>query len=500
MAKGNKGFASRFGLIMCLIGASVGSGNIWRFPRMAALNGGGAFVLAWTIMLFLVSIPIIIAEMILGRATRHGTPGAFKDFMGKKYTWMGAFLCLTTVGITSYYTAIMSWVLQYIILSVTKGYYGKDTTQLFQSIATGNMSTVLFFVVSLAITAYIVGKGISGGIEKVNSIMVPTLFILLAIVAIRTITLPGAAKGLEFYFHIDKKSLFSASTWLNALTQSAWSVGPGWGFVLTYGIYTKSKSDIALNEFMQGIGDNSAALLAGFAVLPAVFALAPSVEAATEICASGNTGLTFITLTNLLQQIPGGYIVGIAFFTALYCAALSSNIVMFLTGVAPLIDAGWSRKKATLAIFMVCLVWGLPSALNVSFLNNQDWVFGMVLLIGSLFLCGAIIKFGTEKVRKEYINIPENELYIGKWWNWCINFIAPILITVMFVWWSAQAISWYPDNWWDPFLESSLGTIILQGGLMVIVLMLFNNKISNSVKHKYFNDQGYPSIPDEHGN
>ena len=494
--KGNA-FSSRFGLIMSLIGASVGTGNIWRFPRMAALNGGGAFVLAWSIILVVVSIPCIIAEMVMGRATRHGTPGAFKDFMGEKYTWMGAFLCVTTIGITSYYSAIMSWVSQYFILAVTKGYYGLDKTEVFNNISSGNALTVVFFVISIAITAYIVGKGVSGGIEKANSFMIPTLFVLLAIVAIRSVSLPGAARGLHFYFNVDKAALMSPNTWLNALSQSAWSCGPGWGLVITYGVYTKSRSDVALNEFIQGFGDNSAALLAGFAVLPAVFALAPSVQAATDICASGNTGLTFIALTEMFETMSGGYILGIMFFIALYFAAISSNLVMFLTGVTPLMDAGWSRKKATLTIFIVCLIWGLPSALSVSFLNNQDWVFGITLLIGTLFTCAAMIKFGTEKVRKEYINIPENDLYIGKWWGICMKFIIPIVIIIMIVWWSVQAVSWYPDNWYNPFLESSLGTVIFQGGVMAILLIFFNNKISKSVKNKYFNN-GYPPIPDEH--
>lgn len=203
--KSVRGFATRWGLILSLIGASAGTGNVWRFPRMAALNGGGSFVLAWLVSLVIVSIPVIIAEMVLGRATRHGCPGAFRDFIGKKYTWMGAFLSLTCIGITAYYTAIMAWVLQYAIVAATKGFGNVNTELMYENVVSGNWMTVALFIVSLSITAFIVSKGIGSGIEKVNNFMVPTLFILLIIVAVRCVTLPGAAQGLEFLFAVKKR-------------------------------------------------------------------------------------------------------------------------------------------------------------------------------------------------------------------------------------------------------------------------------------------------------
>lgn len=499
MSQQVKGFASRWGLIFSLMGASIGTGNIWRFPRMAALNGGGSFVLAWTIMLFAVSIPVIIAEMVMGRSTRHGCPGAFKDFIGEKYTWMGAFLALTTIGITSYYTVIMAWTARYFFLSFSGAFTG-DTNALFNMVSSHDMGTVGFFIASLAITAFIVGKKISSGCEAVCKFMIPALFVLLVICAVRALTLPGAMKGVEFYVSLDKAYLLNSKTWLNALTQSAWSVGPGWGLVITYGVYTKARSDVALNEFMQGLGDNSAALLAGFVVLPALFAFAPSVDAAKEICASGNTGLTFISLANLFPQMPGGIFIGALFFIALYFAALTSNLVMFLTGVVPLVDAGISRKKATWIIFIVCLLWGLPSAWNIHFLNNQDWVFGMTLLIGTLFTCFAMIKFGTKKVREKYINITENDLNVGPWWDICIKYISPIGITIMFIWWTIQSIQWYPETWWNPFLEFSTGTFVVQGAIMAIALILLNKTIANGVKKRYIDTTNYiyPEIPEEH--
>lgn len=206
------GFNSRWGLLLTLIGLSVGTGNIWRFPRMAALNGGGAFILAWTIMLVLVAIPVIIGEVVIGRATRHGVPGAFKDFIGKKYTWMGTFMTIVVTAIAAYYTVVMAWVLRYIIMSITQSYFGQDTLAIFNDVANGSVGTVICFIMSLALTGLVCIGGVGKSIEKVQKLIVPVLFVLLIVVAVRALTLPGAEKGLNFMFTIKKEYLFSSKT------------------------------------------------------------------------------------------------------------------------------------------------------------------------------------------------------------------------------------------------------------------------------------------------
>ncbi len=498
--KGQEVFSSRWGLILTLIGASVGTGNVWRFPRMAALNGGGSFVLAWTIILFSISIPIITAEMVMGRLTRHGAPGAFKDFIGKKYAWMGAFMAATTVAITGYYTVVMGWCLRYAFISL-KGFEGKTTqelVQLFDSVSNGWIN-VGIFVGLLLLTAVIVAQKISRGIELIGKWLTPALYIVLLIMLGRALTLPGSVEGLKYLFAISPDTFFDSNTWLQALSQSAWSVGPGFGLVITMGVYTKAKSDVALNEFLQGVGDNSAAVLAGFVVLPALFALAPSPEVAEEICRSGNYGLTFISLTQLFGGMAGGRILGCLFFLSLFFAAMTANVIFFNTGVVPLMDMKMSRKKATTIIFFVVFAIGIFSAYDIDFVNNQDWVWGMALLVGSLFTCFAIWKFGVEKTRS-YINIPENELYIGKWWNVSVRFLAPVAIVILFVWSAIGAMKARPNDWWNPFVVDSFGTVILQVGLLIIVTLLFNKKLGESAENNYMNTvtEGYPEIPEEH--
>lgn len=493
------GFSSRWGLVLTLIGASVGTGNVWRFPRMAALNGGGAFVLAWTISLFAISIPVITAEMVMGRATRHGATGAFKDFIGEKYSWMGTFMAATTVAITAYYTVVMGWCLRYAFLAFKgfENYNTKELTILFDQVSNGWVN-VAIFIGLLLLTAVIVSLQINKGIEMIGKWLTPLLYLVLIVLMIRAVTLPGAIEGVKHYFAISPESFFNSKTWLAALSQSAWSVGPGFGLVIAMAVYTQSKSDVALNEFMQGVGDNSAALMSGFVVLPALFALTPSVEAAKEICLSGNYGITFIAFTQLFGKIPGGTILAFLFFISLFFAALTANVIFFNTGVVPLIDMQMSRKKATSIVFAVTLVLGSFSAYDIDFLSNQDWAWGMALLIGTLFTCFAVWKFGVEKMRTKYINIEENDLYIGKWWNFSMLVIAPVAITILFIQNILDSMTWNAD-WWNPFLPTSTGTALFQIILLIIISILFNKKSNASIKNKYIDKaEIYPEIPEEH--
>lgn len=491
------GFSSRWGLIMTLIGLSVGTGNIWRFPRMTALNGGGAFLIAYSIMWAVVAVPVMMSEHAIGRATRHGVPGAFKDFLGKKFTWMGSFMVIVVVCITSYYSVIIAWVLRYLLMAITKQYYGVDTLVLFNSVSNGDIITVIFFIISLSTTAFIVSRGISEGIEKAMKVMAPGIFVCMIIVVIKALLTPGALEGLDYMFHVDAAYLLKSTTWLNALTQVAWSAGPGWGLILTYAVYTKAKSDVTLNTVTQAMGDTTVALIASLAIIPALFA-SYGAEQANVIMSSGNTGLAFVSLTKLFSEMSGGYIIGILFFLALVFAGLSSNLGHFLLVSVPFIDAGKSKKKAVLYMFIICLIWGLPSAWNVNFFNNQDWVTGLLLLIGTLFTCFAVVRFDPKKFRELFLNTPEDEFPVGGWFEICVKFLGPICIGAMIIWWSVQSISWYPDTWWKPIAVDNLGTVIFQAALMIIASIIFNDKVAATIKNKYFNGESYPEIPPEH--
>ena len=488
------GYSSQLAFVISLIAGSVGTGNIWRFPRVAAANGG-AFVLAYIIMMFVVIIPVMMGEHFMGRRSRRGAPGTFKLIAGKKATWLGTIVAFIMAMTAAYYSAVLAWIVYYVGLSFTKGYYGADKAALFASVSNGNIVTVILFVLILGISAYICYKGVSG-IEKANKIFIPILFVSLIIMAVRALMLPGATEGLNHYFGFQFGDLLNYKTWLEALTQAVWSAGPGWGLCITLAVFSKSRSDVTLTSAVNGLGDMFAAVLAGLAVIPALFAMSPSVEEALAICSSGNNGLTFIAMTGLVEKMPGGYLMGILFFVSLLMAGLSSNICHFMICSLPLVDAGKDRKKSILGVFVLLLIWGLPSAWNSTFLSNQDWVAGQMMIVGVMFSCYAMIKFGVSKIRGTYLNNPYTGLKIGKWWEVSIRFIAPIIAGIMFVWWTAQCIGW-EANWWNPFGVNNLGTFVFQGGLMAIIAYAMNKKVVNATPDAVVPEgELFPAVPD----
>lgn len=489
-----KGYSSQMAFVISLIAGSVGTGNIWRFPRVAAQNGG-AFIICYLIIVLLVIIPIMMGEHAIGRATRHGIPGAFRDFVGRNKTWLGTIVAVIMAMTASYYSAVLSWIVYYLGLSVNKGYYGADKVALFDSVSNGNMITVLLFLLVLAASAFIAYKGVSG-IEKANKIFIPVLFICLIVAVIRSLTLPGAVQGLDYMFSFKWSDFLNYKVWLEGLTQAIWSAGPGWGLCITLAVFSKAKSDVGLTSVVNGMGDTFAAILAGLAVVPAIFSMTSSAEEAMAVCAAGNNGLTFLTITSLCEKMPGGYLFGIVFFLSLLMAGLSSNICHFMITALPFADSGKDKKKSIIGIFCVLAIWGLPSAWNSTFLSNQDWVVGNLMIVGCTFSCYAIIKFGAEKLRTKYINNPYSAIRVGKWWDLSIKFLAPAISIIMLVWWCVQSVMWDSD-WVNPFGVSNLGTFLFQGALIAIVAFLLNNKVADSIKHTYFTDDGtFPEVPD----
>jgi len=321
-------FSSRWGLILAALGMAVGTGNIWRFPRIVAENGGGSFLIPWIIFLFLWSIPLLIIEFSLGKETRMGTVGAFGKFLGKKFTWMGAFVGFCTMAIMFYYSVVMGWCVKFFVASLS-GDSGLAQSEQYWNSFTSGYQPVFFHFIAMALGSFVIYKGVVAGIEKANKILIPTLFLLLILAAVRALTLPGAMAGLDYLFKPDLDLLLNHKTWLEALTQSAWSTGAGWGLILTYAVYMKKKEDVVLNSFIAGLGNNSASLLAAMVILPTIFAILPY-EEAMQAVGAGNQGLTFIWIPQLFGQMPFGSFFMTIFFLALTAAALSSLSCCFI--------------------------------------------------------------------------------------------------------------------------------------------------------------------------
>ena len=469
-------FSSRWGLILAALGMAVGTGNIWRFPRIVAQNGGGSFLIPWVIFLFLWSIPLLIIEFTIGRETRYGTVGAFGKFLGKKFTWMGAFVGFCTMAIMFYYSVVMGWCLKYLVAALS-GNTGLFESQAFWESFTTSYQPVGFHLLSMALGSFVIYKGVVAGIERANKILIPLLFSLLLLAAVRALTLPGAMSGLNYLFEPNLAALLNYRTWLEALSQSAWSTGAGWGLILTYAVYMKKEEGVVLNSFIAGLGNNTASLLAAMVILPTIFAILPYDEA-MKAMASGNTGLTFIWIPKLFEQMPLGSFFMIVFFLALASAALSSLIAMLELATRIFMDAGLERHRAILFVATFGFLFGLPSALSLQFFNNQDWVWGLGLIISGMFFTFAAIKYGVDKMRTTLINVEGNDLAAGRWFNRIVTFLIPLEFVVLIVWWSWQAVTAYdPEGWWNPFRTFSLGTCIFQWLLAIVILVVLNNKM-----------------------
>lgn len=479
-------WTTRLGFILAAMGMAVGTGNIWRFPRMVAEHGGGSFLIGWAIFLILWSLPLIMVEVYIGRKTRMGTMGSFKEFIGKKFSWFGPIITIVLVGITFYYSVVVGWTFKYFYLALTGTFTADvDSNQLWESFTSNSVEPVFFHFLAVILTGLVVFIGVTKGIERMSKIFLPMLFILLIFTAIRSITLPGAMEGLSYMFTPQWEYLAKASTWLEALSQSAWSVGAGWGLYATYAIYTRKRDDIAQNSLTAGLGNNSVELLAGLTIIPAIFALAPSQEYIAQATSSGNTGITFIYMVELLNVMPQTYIFGIAFFGALAFAAFTSLVAMVELITRNFSDYGIPRKRAVIIAAGLIFVGGVPSALSMAVFNNQDWVWGVGLLLSCLLYAIAAIKYGVEKMRDDINEV--SSMKINNWWVYSIKYVIPALFVITTGWWLYQAMSWYPDTWWKPFEEFNVGTIVFQMGLAFIItplLLRLNHRLRSSVKEE----------------
>lgn len=471
-------FASRWGIVLAGLGMAVGTGNLWRFPRIAAQNGGGAFLVPWLLFLFAWSIPLLIAEFGLGRGARRGPVGAFAKLTGGRTAWMGGFVAVTSVMIMFYYSVVTGWMLKYFVTALGGGLGAADPAAYWDAYSTSVWQPVLFHVAAVSGAGLVVARGVTGGIERANRVLIPLLFVLLLAAVARAVTLPGAGEGLAWLFTPDLGALANYRTWLEALTQSAWSTGAGWGLILCYAVYVREREDVVTNAATIGLGNNAASLLAAMAILPAAFAILPAGEAA-EALAAGNTGLTFVWIPQVFARMPAGGLFLPLFFLAMFCAALSSLIAMVELGTRVLIDAGAARARAVRLVVGAAVVCGAPSAVSMAVFENQDWVWGLALMVSGLFIAVAAIRYGVDGFRDDFVNTHAGGRRAGRLWGWILKYLVPVEFAAMFGWWMYQAAAVYdPEGWWNPLRVYSVGTCVMQWGVALAVLGAFNRRLA----------------------
>jgi len=479
-------FSTRFALLLSALGIAVGTGNIWRFPRIAAQNGGeqgaGALIIAWVVFLFIWSIPLIITEYILGRKFRYGVVGNFIQGAGRKYAWMGGFVAVVATGIAFFYAVIVGWALYFFAYFLLNPL--PDNAAASADIWNGfQQSNVPYMVHALAVLlgGLAIWKGIRS-IEKVNNILIPALIIIILFAVIKAIFLPGAVKGISYLFRPDWRQFQKPEIWLQALTQNAWDTGAGWGLFLTYATYMKVQHGVVKNAFITGVGNNAISMLMAIVIFSTVFSVLQhhagysdaQVLEVMKTSGPASTGLTFMWLPQLFEKMQMGRLLAIMFFMGLTFAGFSSLISMFELSTRVFVDMGFARKKAIPVILIFIYLAGVPSAMNLDFLSNQDYVWGIGLIISGVFIALFASKYGIHRLRNEF-DASGRDWVPGRWWDIIIRYFIPLAGTLLILWWLfLSATVFAAEKWLDPFSPFSVMTCLFQWAMALGILALLN--------------------------
>ena len=371
----NRGFSSNLGAILAATGGAIGLGNIWRFPYTVGVNGGGAFIIMYIIFVFLLGVPILMSEIVIGRRSQQNVMGAFKVLAPKHKAWLGAGILsiVAALVIYAFYSVVAGWTLNYIVLSGSGQLSGKspaEISQLFADFTHGSLWPLVCQFVFLGLTAGIVILGVQKGIEKYTKILMPILLLLMILMCIRSLTLDGARQGIDFLFKPDFSKINGNSV-LDALGQALFSLSIGMGAVCTYGSYIRKQDNLFTTSLWIAGADTFIAILAGVAIFPAVFAFGLSPAAGPS--------LVYEVLPNVFNSMPGGMVFAVGFFMLLSIAALTSTIslleVLVLWAVEEL---HWSRRKAAIILSLVVFTIGVFCTLSFGPLSHVT-IFGLTI-------------------------------------------------------------------------------------------------------------------------
>ena len=440
----NRGsFASRFGVIAAMAGSAVGLGNIWKFPYMVGENGGSAFIITYLIISVLITAPVLIAEMSLGRMGGQNVLGTFRTLAPKQKAWQGVgwLGLITAFVILSFYSVIAGWSLAFIKESVVGGFMGKSVAEVtadFNGFIASGWQPIAWAIFFLVITCLIAGSGLQKGIERSSKLMMPLLVVLLIVLVVRSFFLGGFGESVQFLVKPDFSKI-TPEVMVAALGQSFFSLSVGMGTMLTYGSYVKKSENITGVVSNVLIADVAIALLAGFAIFPAVFTF--------DINPTSGPDLVFLTLPSLFAQIGGGQIMSILFFVLLFFAALTSAFSLLEVVVAYVTEElKLKRRSAVIVSFVglailaiLCAMSQMPeSALRLGSLNLFD-AFDKVSSNVMLPLGGLLIvlfwawKLPKKRVQEEITNNGTCSGRIFPVLYFLLRYIVPVALVIMFI-------------------------------------------------------------------
>ncbi|KAL5015281.1 hypothetical protein ScPMuIL_009551 [Solemya velum] len=484
-------FSSKFGLVSSCLGCVVGTGNIWRFPRIVASNsqeaGGLVFILVWVMFLALWSVPMLLIEYGVGRFTRRALIGSFRHFLGEKFAWCGAWMVMVSFFISCYYAVVLGWCFYYVFHTI--GYElpekAETSTQIFYDFAQDSYWPLLTHGMAVMIAGISVIQGVKT-FEKVNMVLVPLFLIIIIFTFIWSLTRRYADYGIKFLFSPDWSSIGTARLWVDAISQNAFDTGAGSGLMITYATFMTREHAVVKYGTMTPLGNNFVSLICGIMIFATVFSTMIVAEPffsrarIVEIMKNSgpaSTGLTFIWIPVLFSSLGTfGRVLAVLFFLCLSFAGITSLISNMEQACHVLFDFGIPRKFGMPLTVLLTFGVGTASALNLDVLTNQDFVWGFALLVNGLMLQAMVIKFGVSRFRKEVINdFSLDDWKLPKFWNFFIWVICPLEAVVIIIWWAVDLIQTQSDNgvpWYEMGKETFMVTITQWLSVMLAVFLV----------------------------
>ena len=446
MEKKRERFDSHIGMILAIAGSAVGLGNLWRFPFLAAQNGGGAFIFVYLILLLTICIPVLMTEITLGRKCRTNVTRVYDKLGAPRWRWAGFLTLLTPIVIMAFYTVVGGWSVKYLVQACAFNFTTPDAdySGMFGGFISSTWEPLVYTIIFLVITAAANFGGVKNGIERFSKPMMTVLSVTIILVAIRSLTLPGASEGTK-YLLIPDFSKIDGKVLITALGQAFMSLSIGIGILLTYGSYVKTKEDIAMTAITTGLIDTLFAIIAGLAIIPAVYAIAYMNGTAPAV--NAGPGLVFITLPGVFASMPGGSIIAILFFLSLLLAAVTSAISMLEVIVRYFIEE-WklSRNGAVIVSMVLIILLGCVCSLSqgtlsgITILGNNIFDFFDVISSDVLITVGSLVMvlFAGWRIKKAGFldeltghDTSHTPRWIFTFVWFMVRWVAPIVIIVI---------------------------------------------------------------------
>ena len=500
-------------MLSCL-GCVVGTGNIWRFPRIVANNsqddGGLVFLIVWLLFLFLWSIPMLTIEYATGRYTQTGVVGSFRQLAGNKSVFMGGWICMVSFMISCYYSVVLGWCFYYFAYCISHELPSgpEESKDIFNKFAVDSSWPLLTSGLAVLFAGLSVAKGVKT-IEKVSMCLVPILLLIILVTFIWSLTRDYADLGLTYLFTPNWESLGKPRLWVDALSQNAFDTGAGGGFGVSYSSFMTRNHGIVRYAVLIPTMNNVVSLISGMTIFACVFStlipLRPhytknDIVSVLKDSGPGSTGLTFIWLPVLFQSVGVlGHVLAVLFFLCLSFAGLTSLIANLELFSKSATDLGLPRRYAVPLCVVCTFSIGCMSAVNINILTNQDFVWGFGLVVNGMMFLVLVVRVGTSVYRVDMINtFGYDDWKLAKTWEYVIKYVAPVEGLVLIVWWAYDLISAEDtpggEKWWEMGQETLMVTLVQWLVLMTVLVC-----VNMVVVYVFINRRSYapPAQPDK---